>query len=206
MCTIFVHPLFPVFEPHIQRWVIFVRRRPCVCDTFRFESPPPRKKDRIWHRLPPPPPSSGLRQLNFPNVKNDAGQKQQSPWFFEKASPAEGRRRHVQQKGRLKVHRWLFRVFGVFSVGFKGVVGGLNFGFGRTKTTLIVTWGSILTPCRKNAQNTAEKLKLHKNKAKSKMVFRAYDSKEVDKKGAKCNMGFGRKTKTYREKRGEPSN
>ena len=28
-------PTFPVFEPHIQKWVIFVRR---VCDTFRFES------------------------------------------------------------------------------------------------------------------------------------------------------------------------
>ena len=35
----FVHPLFPVFEPHIQKWVIFVRRRPCVTDTFRLESP-----------------------------------------------------------------------------------------------------------------------------------------------------------------------
>ena len=43
--SIFVHPLFPVFELHIQKWVIFVRRRPCVCDTFRFESPPlPGKK------------------------------------------------------------------------------------------------------------------------------------------------------------------
>ena len=41
----FVHPLFPVFEPHIQKWVIFVRRRPCVCDTLRFESfPSPEKK------------------------------------------------------------------------------------------------------------------------------------------------------------------
>ena len=37
-CPIFVHPLFPVFEPNIQKWVILVRRRPCVCDTFRFES------------------------------------------------------------------------------------------------------------------------------------------------------------------------
>ena len=56
-CPIFVHPLFPVFEPHIQKWVIFGRRRPCVCDTFSFESlPPPRGKDRFWHRLPPPPP------------------------------------------------------------------------------------------------------------------------------------------------------
>ena len=42
-CPIFVHPLFPVFEPRIQKWVIFVRR-PCVCDTFRFEIPPLRGK------------------------------------------------------------------------------------------------------------------------------------------------------------------
>ena len=39
----FVHPLFPVFELHVQKWVIFVRR-PCVCDTLRFESPPLRGK------------------------------------------------------------------------------------------------------------------------------------------------------------------
>ena len=43
-CPIFVHPFFQVFEPHFQKWVIFVRRRPCVCDTFRFESPPLRGK------------------------------------------------------------------------------------------------------------------------------------------------------------------
>ena len=42
-CPIFVHT-FPVLEPPIQKWVIFVRRRPCVCDTFRFESPPLRGK------------------------------------------------------------------------------------------------------------------------------------------------------------------
>ena len=90
----FVHPLFPVFEPHIQKWVIFVRRRPCVCDIFRFESPPPRgKKDRIWHRLPPPP-SHGLRQLNFPNVKNDAGQKQHSPCFLGRRRPATPSQEH----------------------------------------------------------------------------------------------------------------
>ena len=52
-CPIFVHPLCPVFEPHIQKWFIFVRRRPCVCDTFKFEPPLPGKKDRFWHRLPP---------------------------------------------------------------------------------------------------------------------------------------------------------
>ena len=45
-------------------------------------------------------------------------------------------------------------MFRVFSVGFYGLVVGFNFGFGRTKTTRNVTWGSILTPCRKNAQNS----------------------------------------------------
>ena len=42
--SFFVHPLFPVFERYFQKWVIFVRRRPCVCDTFRFESLLPEKK------------------------------------------------------------------------------------------------------------------------------------------------------------------
>ena len=77
-CPIFVHPLSPVFEPHIQKWVIFVRRRPCVCDTFRFKSPPLRRK-KIEFGKP--------RQLNFPNVKNDAGQKQYSP--CEMATPSQ---------------------------------------------------------------------------------------------------------------------
>ena len=44
------------------------------------------KKDRFWHRLPPPFPR-GLRQSNFPNVENDAGQKH-IVRVFEKASPA----------------------------------------------------------------------------------------------------------------------
>ena len=74
-CPIFVHPLFPVFEHHIQKWVIFVRRRRCVYDTFRFESPPLRGKKIEFGTDSSPPPSRGLRQLNFPNVKNDAGQK-----------------------------------------------------------------------------------------------------------------------------------
>ena len=30
------------------------------------------------------------------------------------------------------------------------------------------------------------------------MGFRAYNSKGVDKNGAKCNLGFGRVTKIYR--------
>ena len=63
--------------------------------------------------------------------------------------------------------------------------------FPGTKTTRNVTWGSILTPCRKKKMlKTAGKLKLDKNKKKGKMEFRAYNSKGVDKNGAKCNMGF----------------
>ena len=49
----------------------------------------------------------------------------------------------------------------------------------------------------KKLLQTAENLKLDKNKVKSKMGFRAYNSKGVDKNGAKCNMGFGRITKIY---------
>ena len=41
----------------------------------------------------------------------------------------------------------VFRVFRVLVVGF-------NFGFGRTKTTRNVTWGSILTYCRKIHKNS----------------------------------------------------
>ena len=77
----------------------------------------------------------------------------------------------------------VFRVCGVedFSVGFLGLVVGVNFGFGRTKTTRNVTWSSILTTSRKNVQNGS----------------RAYNSKRVDKNLAKCNMGFGRTTQIY---------
>ena len=45
----FLSTHFSVFELHISKWVIFVRRRPCVYDTFRFSLL--RKKDRIWHRV-----------------------------------------------------------------------------------------------------------------------------------------------------------
>ena len=38
-----------------------------------------------------------------------------------------------------------------------------------------------------------KKLKFGQNEVKSKMEFRAYNSKGVDKNGAKCNMGFGQK-------------
>ena len=72
----FVHPLFPVFEPHFLKWVIFVRRRPCVCDTFRFESPPLRGKKKS--NLVP------TTTIEFQNVKNDARQKQYSSCFLRR--------------------------------------------------------------------------------------------------------------------------
>ena len=37
-CHIFVHPLFPVFEPHIQKWVFFVRRRLLTFQNVRQSS------------------------------------------------------------------------------------------------------------------------------------------------------------------------
>ena len=49
-CPIFVHP-----EPHVQKWVIFVRRRPCVCDTFSFDPSPSAEKRS---NLAPTPSSS----------------------------------------------------------------------------------------------------------------------------------------------------
>ena len=71
---------------------------------------------------------------------------------------------------------------------------------GVDRKTQNVIWGSILTPSRKMLK-TKEKLKLDKNKVKSKMVFRAYNSEGVDKNGAKCNVEFGRITKIYRDKK-----
>ena len=50
--------------------------------------------------------------------------------------------------------------------------------------------GSILTPKRKKLK-TVEKLKLDKNKVKSKMVFRAYDSKKGGKMGQNAIWGSG---------------
>ena len=35
-CPIFVHPLFPVFEPHIFEWVIYVPRRPSTFQNVRY--------------------------------------------------------------------------------------------------------------------------------------------------------------------------
>ena len=74
---IFVHPLFPVFEPHIQKWVIFVRRRPCVCD----EVP---EKRSILAPTPSFPFPRGPRHLTFPSVKNDVAQKTKKSVFLRK--------------------------------------------------------------------------------------------------------------------------
>ena len=60
-------------------------------------------------------------------------------------------------------------------MGFYGLV--VEFNFGRTRK---VTWGSILTPCRKILK-TAEKIEVWTKMRK--MGFRAYDSKGVDKNG-----------------------
>ena len=43
---------------------------------------------------------------------------------------------------------------------------------------------------------------LDKNEVKSKMGFRAYSSKGVDKNGAKCDVGLGRMTKIYLDENG----
>ena len=49
----------------------------------------------------------------------------------------------------------------------------------------------------KKMLKTAENFKLDKIRQKNTMGFRAYNSKGVDKNGAKCNMGFGRKSKIH---------
>ena len=136
----------PAFGELAQSWPQFsrhssqVERCPFVRGSVASSAairPSPGKKDRIWHRLPPLP--RGLRQLTFPNVKNDAGQKQcrrrlhkntayahlwvSAALSVEHCRPQVG---NVQQKGRLKVQRWVFRVFGVFRCSVWGSRGLLQ--------------------------------------------------------------------------------
>ena len=107
-CPIFVHPLFPAFELHIQKWVIFVRRRPLTFQNVRqhycsclCQSVASRDGDESTN-------AHLRRQLNFPNVKNDAGQKQYSSCFL---------RRHRRPKaGDAFTRTRLMPTFGV-SVG-----------------------------------------------------------------------------------------
>ena len=116
-CPIFVHPLFPVFEPHIQKSVIFVRHRHCVCDTVRFESPLPEKRLILapTPSSPSPPLPRGLRQLTFPNVKIDAGQKQHSPCFV--------RRRRRPKAGDAFTRTRLMPTFGVSAAFLLNIAG-----------------------------------------------------------------------------------
>ena len=58
----FVHPLFPEFELHVQKWVIFVRCRPCGCILFTFESPRLPRKEIDFGTVSLHP-FHGLRQL-----------------------------------------------------------------------------------------------------------------------------------------------
>ena len=101
---IFVHPLFLVFEPHLQKWVIFVRRRPCVCDTFTLESPLLRGKRSNLA----PTPSSLVRTttIELPECQERRGAKTKKSVIFEKASPAEGQRR--LHKNTAYAHLWGF--------------------------------------------------------------------------------------------------
>ena len=79
-------------------------RPPLYLWHFEIRIPaPPRKKDRFWHRLPPL--SRGPRQLTFPNVTNDVGQKQKSPCFF--------RRRRRPKPGDAFTRTRLMPTFGV---------------------------------------------------------------------------------------------
>ena len=74
-----------------------------VSDTLRSESPPSSPEKRSILAPTPSSPPRELRQMTFPNVKNDAGQKQKVS-VFVKASPAEGRRR--LHKNTAYAHLW----------------------------------------------------------------------------------------------------
>ena len=76
---------FPVFEPHIQEWVIFVRRRPL---TFQHVS---QSLQSVFVRE-----ASPGEGLTFPNVKNYEKQKQKSPCVRE--GVAGGRRATPSQE------------------------------------------------------------------------------------------------------------
>ena len=113
-CSIFVHPLFPVFEPLLQIWVIFVRRRPCVYDTFRFESPPLRWKkiefgnhDNWTSRMSRT--TRGKNNIVRVSWEGVADRRPATPSQEHGLCPPLG----FQQKGRLQVQRWGFRCLGV---------------------------------------------------------------------------------------------
>ena len=78
-CTVFA----TTFSMLDQKWVIFVRRRPCVCDTFRFESAPfSGKRSNL-----------ATTTNEIPECQEQQGAKTVQSVFLEMVSPAEGRRR-----------------------------------------------------------------------------------------------------------------
>ena len=195
-CPIFVHPLFPVFEPHVQKWVIFVR-------LWHFEiriPAPPRKKDRIWHRLLLLPRADcdnwTSRMSRTTRGKNNAvrvflesvaGRRPATPSHKHGSCPSLG----FQPPFLLNIAcRWpamfsrkagclrLVEVFGVFRVFrvFKGgVLGLVIWGLAGQKRPEMWHGVRFWHLNEKKKLKTAENLKLDKNKVKSKMGFRTYN-------------------------------
>ena len=104
-CPIFVHPLFPVFEPHIQNGS-FLSVVALVSVTLLDSNPRPSAEKRS--NLAPTPFSSLARTatIELPECQERRGAKTIQSVFFEKASPAEGRRR--LHKNTAYAHLWGF--------------------------------------------------------------------------------------------------
>ena len=145
----FVHPLFPVFKPHIQKWVIFsffCSSSPLdlpKCQTIIIvRSVAGRRPASPSHKHGSCPPLKFQRafQLNIARRGRCSAGK-----------PAEGPK--VRSGSRS----------GVSGFGFRSSVVGFNVWFGRTQTTRNVTWGSMC-PCASLQQclKTARHLKIEK--------------------------------------------
>ena len=112
-CCILLHfcptHFFLRLNPYILKWLIFVRRRACVCDTFRFESPSSTGKKRSnLVSTPSSPPSfpSATTTIDFPECQERRGAKYNAVRVVKKASPAEGRRRlHKKKSTSMKKSR-----------------------------------------------------------------------------------------------------
>ena len=62
-CPFLSTHFFEGLNPMFKKWVIFVRRRPCVCDTLKFESTAPPEKRSILARTPSSPPRTTTIEL-----------------------------------------------------------------------------------------------------------------------------------------------